>query len=188
MYRRAVMHGCTVRSTPRPLVPRPPPGAPTSTPSSAAAQHSTSSAHPTRSRCQRQPHAMRSHHVRCPPNGRRWQTLTASRGATAAPMVAAVGTLHGATAHLAASEPMSALRTLTLASGPSPSARSHSAGCSHDTCASKRPMVDSSDAGDWYPCLRTFLFPISPAGHTMLPTLLKTAHERHDNQCAGKGS
>jgi hypothetical protein len=26
------------------------------------------------------------------------------------------------------------------------------------------PMVDSYDAGDCYPCLRTFLLPISPAG------------------------
>jgi hypothetical protein len=161
----AVMHGGTGRSTPRPLVPRPPPGAPNRAPAIASAKNSTASAHTKPSRGTRQPHAMRSHHVSCPPNGRRGKTLTASRCATSAPMVASVGTIHGATSHTSASEPMSALRTWTMASGTSTAARSHSAGGSNDPCASKRPMVDAYDAGDCDPCLRTFLLPISPAGH-----------------------
>jgi hypothetical protein len=153
----AAMHGGTGRSKPRPLVPRPPAGAPHRAHSLASAKHSTASAHPKPSICTRQPHAMRSHHVRGPPNCCRWIILIASRGAPSAPMVASGGTLHGSTSHTSASAPRSALRTWTMASGTSTSARSSSAGGSNDTCASQMPLVDSYDAGDCDPCLRTFL-------------------------------
>jgi hypothetical protein len=153
----AVMHGGTGRSTPRPLVPRPPPGAPNSAHAIAAAKHAPASAHTKPSIGTRQPHALRSHHVSCPPTCRRGKPLTASRCATSAPLVASGGTIKGSTSHTSASEPMAALRTWTRASGTSPAARSHAAGGSTDTCASKRPMVDSYDAGDCDPCLRTFL-------------------------------
>jgi putative transposase len=67
------------------------------------------------------------------------------------------GTINGSTFHTPALANTSALRTSTRASGMSTSDRSHAAGCSNDTCASKMPMVDSHDAGDCDPCLRTML-------------------------------
>ena len=161
----AARHGGPVRLQPRPRVPRPPPGAPHREHSSAAARNATASAHTPPAIGKRQPHAMRSHHVSGPPNCRRGKTLTTSRGATSAPMVASDGTIKGSPSHTSASEPRSAWRQLPLASGTSPSARSHSAGGSNDTSASKMPMGDSYDAGDGDPCLRTILLPISPAAH-----------------------
>jgi transposase InsO family protein len=162
----AVMNGCTGRSKPRPRVPRPPPGAPNRANSIASAKNSTSSAHTKPLICKRQPHAMRSHRVRCPPNCRRWHILTASRCATSVPTGASGGTINGATCHTPALAKMSALRKSTMASGLSTSDRSHSAGCSNATCASKMPMVDAYDSGDGDPCLRTILLPISPTGQT----------------------
>jgi putative transposase len=73
------------------------------------------------------------------------------------PTGAFVGTIQGATLHIPAWAQMSASKTSTRASGMSPSARSHLAGCSNDTGASKLSMGDSHDTGDGDPCLRTIL-------------------------------
>ena len=97
-----------------------------------------------------------------PPPGRcrihfhRLRTLTASRCATSAPLGAAVGTIKGAMSHTSASEPMSALRTLTMGSGIWTSTlprgrRSHGIG------ASKRLLGDANNAGDGDPCSDCFV-------------------------------
>jgi transposase InsO family protein len=130
----------------------------------ASAKNSTSSAHMKPSICTRQPHALRSRRVRCPPNPRRWNILTDSRCATSVPTGASGGPINGSMFHTPAQANMSASRKLTMASGRSTSARSNAAGCSNDTCASKMPMVDLHDSGNCDPCLRTIVLPISPTG------------------------
>jgi hypothetical protein len=69
---------------------------------------------------------------------------------------------------------MSASKKSMMASGMSPSAPSHSGGCSHDTGASQMPLGDSHDSGDCDPCLRTVLLPISPTGHAAIEVCLAT--------------
>jgi putative transposase len=79
---------------------------------------------------------------RCRLNFHRLSTLTASRYATSAPMVASVGTINGSTFHTSASAHMLALRKLTRGSGMCTSDPSSSGGCSNAICALKMPMVD----------------------------------------------
>jgi transposase InsO family protein len=118
-----------------------------------------------RSTCVHPPPAMNPPPVRCPTNRHPSSTLTASRCATSVPTGASGGTINGSTSHTSASENMSASKKLTMVFGMCTSAPSHSGGCSNVICASKMPTVDSHDAGDCYPCLRTILLPISPTGH-----------------------
>jgi hypothetical protein len=95
----AAMNGGPGRSTPRPRVPRPPPGAPNRTPASAAAKHAPARAPTQPAIGTRPPHAMRAHRVRGPPHCRREHILTASRGATSVPTMASGGTSTGSTCH-----------------------------------------------------------------------------------------
>ena len=112
------------------------------------------------------PHAMRSLHGRCPPHGHRWRSLTASRGATSAPMGACDGSITGATYHTPAWATRSASRTSTMAPRLSTSVPPHAGGSAHAIGASQMPRGDAHAAGDGHPGRRTLLFPMSPAGHT----------------------
>jgi putative transposase len=124
---------------------------------SASVRSSTASARTRRSTCAHPPPAMLPPPVRCPPDCHRWKTPTVSRCAMSVPTVASGGISKGATCHTPALANMSASRTSMMASGLSTSARSHTTGCANAIGVSKMPMVNSNDAGDCDPCLRTFL-------------------------------
>jgi hypothetical protein len=117
-----------------------------------------------RATCVPPPPAMNPPPGRCRIHCHRLSTLTASRCAASAPMGASGGPIQGAMSHTSASAPLSALRTLTMVAGILTVAPSHSAGSSNGLGASKMLRVDSNNAGDCDPCLRTCVFPISPAG------------------------
>jgi hypothetical protein len=162
----AAMRAGIVPAQLRPSALRRPRGAPHTGHASAAATHAPARAPTQPSRGNPRPHAMRSLRVRGPPHGPRWRLRPAARGAPSAPMGASGGSITGATAPTPAWAKRSAARTSTRVSGLSIAVRSHVAGGSHDPGASRRPLGDSPDADACDPCLRTLLFPISPAGHS----------------------
>jgi hypothetical protein len=143
--RTATMNACSARCRRTPLTPPPALGLLHSASVSASARRATSSGRTRRSTGAHPPPALYPPPGSGPTHGYRSSPLTASRGATSAPMRAAGGTIKGATSHASASAsaPMSASMTLPRASSMCTSDPTHLVGCSDVLGASKMLM------GDW---------------------------------------
>jgi hypothetical protein len=162
--RTAAMSACITRCRRRTHTLPPAPGVLSSSRLIASARSATASVRTRRSTGTHRPRATHPHPVRCPTDGHRLNTPTASRCATSAPMGAFGGIARGCTSRSPVLVHTSASTRSTLACGTSTAARSSWIDCWNDTCESRTPMVDSSDTGN--PCPRTFLLLISPAGHS----------------------